>query len=84
MPLLWFSPKVPVRTDLGHRHLISNVQAASEELLKWTQRGPQWNRAVRVCIAALAGEATPQEARRVFRLAAIEEGRLLPTIAGDD
>ena len=82
--LLWFTPKVPVKTNAGHRRLISSVQAASEELLTWTRRGAHWNRAARVCIAALAGEATPQEARRCFRMAAIDDGRLLPRIEEDD
>ncbi|WP_244661704.1 DUF982 domain-containing protein [Mesorhizobium huakuii] len=48
---------------------------AIEQLQKWTKHGLHWNRAMRVCIAALAGEASPQEARRCFRLAAKEEGR---------
>ena len=80
MSALSFSPKVPVKTNAGHRLLISNVQAASKELLTWTERGPHWNRAARVCTAALTGNATPQEARRCFRIAAIENGRLLPRI----
>ncbi|WP_136616575.1 MULTISPECIES: DUF982 domain-containing protein [Mesorhizobium] len=83
MSLLWFTPKVPVKTRAGHRRLISNVQAASKELLTWALRGPQWNRAARVCISTWAREATPQEARRCLRLAAVEEGRLLPRVEED-
>ena len=74
--LLWFSPVVPVRGANGMTHNVSNVQAAAEELIRWPKRGPKWALAVRVCMAALAEEATPQEARRAFRLAAKEEGEL--------
>ncbi|OWK21920.1 hypothetical protein AJ88_12980 [Mesorhizobium amorphae CCBAU 01583] len=80
MSALSFSPKVPVKTNAGHRLLISNVQAASKELLTWTERGPHWNRAARVCTAALTGNATPQEARRCFRIAAIENGASFPAL----
>ena len=38
--LSWFTPKIPVKTNAGHRRLISSVLAASEELLTWTRRGP--------------------------------------------
>ncbi|WJI66250.1 DUF982 domain-containing protein [Mesorhizobium sp. C416B] len=55
---------------------VSNVEAASDHLLQWTKRGPKWNLAVRVCMAALADQATAQEARRAFRAAAKEEGSL--------
>ncbi|RWB08809.1 MAG: DUF982 domain-containing protein [Mesorhizobium sp.] len=76
--MIWFSPAVPVRGErVGMRYMVSNVEAASEHLLQWEKRGPHWNKAVRVCIAAIAGEATPQEARRCFRLAAKEEGVLM-------
>ncbi|MEI9409909.1 DUF982 domain-containing protein [Mesorhizobium salmacidum] len=80
MSLHWFNPAVPViRTnEAGVRVNVHNVEAASGELLKWTKRGPHWDRAVSVCMAALADLATPQEARRCFRLAAKEEGVLLP------
>ena len=75
---LSFSPPVSVRTERpGLSYNVNNVEEASEQLVKWTKRGPKWNLAVRVCIAALAGEATPQEARRCFRLAAKEEGMLM-------
>ncbi|MBZ9806947.1 DUF982 domain-containing protein [Mesorhizobium sp. ESP-6-2] len=57
---------------------MNNVEAAAAELLKWTKRDPKWNLAVRVCMAVLAGQASPEEARRVFRLAAKEAGMLLP------
>ncbi|MER8602344.1 DUF982 domain-containing protein [Mesorhizobium sp. M1156] len=60
---------------------VNNVQPAAEELLKWNQRGcPLGNRAVRVCIAALAGEVSPEAARDAFREA--EEGVLRERLDG--
>ncbi|MER8406927.1 hypothetical protein [Mesorhizobium sp. M0185] len=35
---------------------VNNVEAAGQEMMKWTKRGPKWNRAVRVCIAVIANE----------------------------
>ncbi|MBZ9725800.1 DUF982 domain-containing protein [Mesorhizobium sp. CO1-1-11] len=40
------------------------------------QTRPHWEKAVRACMACLADQATPQEARRLFRLAAKEAGAL--------
>ena len=78
MALHWFNPPVPVSGErIGMTHNVSNVETASEHLLQWTKRGPKWNLAVRVCMAALADQATPQEVRRCFRLAAMEEGKLV-------
>ncbi|MBZ9719165.1 DUF982 domain-containing protein [Mesorhizobium sp. AD1-1] len=72
----WFTPPVPVIGERpGMTYNVNSVEAASEYLVKWTKRGPKWNQAVRACMAAMAGEATAQEARRCFRLAAIEEGQ---------
>ncbi|RUU53914.1 DUF982 domain-containing protein [Mesorhizobium sp. M2C.T.Ca.TU.002.02.1.1] len=77
MALNWFHPPVPVKTDQpGLTYNCANVEGAAEELLKWSKRGPHWNRAVRACMACLADQATPQEVRRLFRLAAKEEGVL--------
>ncbi|MDX8494977.1 DUF982 domain-containing protein [Mesorhizobium sp. VK22B] len=77
MSLHWFSPPVSVKTDQpGAIYNCNNVEGAAAELLKWSKRGPHWNRAVRVCMACLADQATAQEVRRVFRLAAKEEGVL--------
>ncbi|TPL21102.1 DUF982 domain-containing protein [Mesorhizobium sp. B2-4-9] len=85
MALHWFSPPVPVSGEhSGMIYIVSNVEAASEHLLTWTKRGPKWNQAVRTCMNALADQATPQEARRCFRLAAIEAGKLRPPHEGDD
>lgn len=80
----WFSPKVPVRTPEGHRYNVGSVEAAAEILLGWTKRGPKWNMAVRVCMAALVDQATTGEVRRCFRLAAREEGVLMPDIEDHD
>ncbi|MGX8009647.1 DUF982 domain-containing protein [Mesorhizobium sp. ORM8.1] len=72
----WFNPPVPVSGECpGMTYNVNNVEAASEHLLQWTKRGPEWKQAVRVCAAALADNATPQTAGKCFRLAAIEEGR---------
>ncbi|WP_084637058.1 DUF982 domain-containing protein [Mesorhizobium sp. WSM3626] len=80
MSLHWFNPPVVVTTtEAGLRLHVSNIEAACEELMKWTKRGPHWSRAVRVCMASLAGQATPQEVRRCFRLAAKEQGVLIST-----
>jgi hypothetical protein len=81
--LLWFSPPVSVKTDrTGVTHHVNNVQGAAQELLKWKLKGPLWNRAVRVCIAAIAGEVPPEEARDAFRAAAVEEGVLRQKLDG--
>ena len=80
----WFYPPVPVKGERsGMTYNVSNVQAASEHLLKWTKSGPKWNLAMRVCMAALADQATAQDAREAFRAAAKEEGMLLPELEGD-
>jgi hypothetical protein len=53
----WFNPAVYVKTDRpGLRFGVSHVEAASEQLLKWTKKGPKWAYAVCVCRAALAEE----------------------------
>jgi hypothetical protein len=78
LELHWFFPPVPVETDqLGIHCNVNSVEAASEHLLRWTKRGPQWAKAVRCCMAAMEDKATAQEVRRCFRLAAKEEGLLL-------
>ncbi|WP_352976633.1 DUF982 domain-containing protein [Mesorhizobium sp. M1428] len=71
----WFSPPVPVRTEgRNTTHHVNNAVAAAKELLMWTNRGPQWNLAVHVCVAVLADEMEPEEARKAFLAAAEEEG----------
>ncbi|ESY64112.1 DUF982 domain-containing protein [Mesorhizobium sp. M0051] len=78
MSLHWFDPPVPISgKSAGTTYNVNNVEAASAHLFKWTKRGPKWKVATDVCRAALGDRATPQEARRCFRLAAIEEGVLL-------
>ncbi|MER8530969.1 DUF982 domain-containing protein [Mesorhizobium sp. M0814] len=56
---------------------MNNVEAAGQELMKWTKRDPQWNQAVRVCIACISDEREPEEARKAFLAAAEEEGLVL-------
>ncbi|MDX8529127.1 DUF982 domain-containing protein [Mesorhizobium sp. MSK_1335] len=75
---LWFAP--PVAVKASHRDVryeVNNVQAAAENLLEWPKRGGTWNGAVRVCLAALAGDLTPDDARAAFEAAAKEQGLLL-------
>ncbi|TIU01160.1 MAG: DUF982 domain-containing protein [Mesorhizobium sp.] len=75
---LWFYPPVSVKTHQpGVRYEVNNVQAAAENLLEWPKRGRNWNKAVRACLAALAGDLPPEEARIAFEAAAQEEGMLL-------
>ncbi|TIS54215.1 DUF982 domain-containing protein [Mesorhizobium sp.] len=79
MTQLWFSPPVPVRTDRdGVACNVDSVEDAAEQLVKWTRRGPKWNKAVRVCVAALAGELTAEDVRIAFKAAAKEEKMLFP------
>ncbi|PBB16525.1 DUF982 domain-containing protein [Mesorhizobium sp. WSM4313] len=74
---LWFSPPIPVKTPrIGIRHEINNVQAAAENLLEWPKRGRNWNKAVKACLAALAGDVPPEDVRVAFEAAAREEGML--------
>ncbi|MER9665230.1 DUF982 domain-containing protein [Mesorhizobium sp. M0203] len=73
----WFYPSVPVRTErAGLTRNVNNVEAAGQELMKWTKRGPKWHQAVRVCIACISDEMEPEEARKAFLAAAEEEGML--------
>ncbi|RVA10632.1 DUF982 domain-containing protein [Mesorhizobium sp. M7A.F.Ca.US.002.01.1.1] len=78
MAIHWFNPPVPVKGERsGMISNVNNVEAAAEHLIRWTNKGPHWRRAVKCCVATIEGKATAQEARRCFRLAAIEEGMLL-------
>ncbi|MER9657248.1 DUF982 domain-containing protein [Mesorhizobium sp. M0152] len=77
MSLHWFSPPVPVKTSLSHRYNVSSVEAAGEQLLKFTKRGANWRRAVLACMAFGVGKVSAQDVRTLFRLAAKEEGVLL-------
>jgi hypothetical protein len=75
----WFSPPVTVRTDkMGVRYNVTSVEGGAEELLKWTKRGPRWNKAVRIAMAVIADQIDAAEFRKAFEAAAKEEGRLLP------
>ncbi|MGX5845013.1 DUF982 domain-containing protein [Mesorhizobium sp. ArgA1] len=73
-----FSPSIAIRTSIpGVRHECSSVEDAADQLLQWTRHGPKWNKAVCVCLAAMAGELTPEDARIAFKAAAREEGLLV-------
>lgn len=75
---LWFNPPVSVKTrQQGVRYEVNNVQAAAENLLEWPNRGRHWNKAVQACLAALAGDLSPDDVRTAFEAAAREEGMLL-------
>ncbi|AIK68534.1 hypothetical protein Lo5R7ANS_64 [Mesorhizobium phage vB_MloP_Lo5R7ANS] len=78
MALSWFSPPVPIREAPGLRYNVNSVEAAGEQLLRFTKRGPHWRRAVECCVAFGEQRASLQDVRRCFRLAAKEEGVLLP------
>ncbi|MER9963229.1 DUF982 domain-containing protein [Mesorhizobium sp. M0045] len=78
MALHWFNPPVPVKTERRGIIRNNNAEAAGEELMKWTKRGPWWDLAVRVCMAVIFDEMEPEEARKAFVAAAKEEGTLLP------
>ncbi|MER8381562.1 DUF982 domain-containing protein [Mesorhizobium sp. M0778] len=79
MALHWFNPPVPVKTERpGIIRNVNNAEAAGEELMKWTKRGPWWDLAVRVCMAVIFRRDGPEEARKAFLAAAKEEGTLLP------
>ncbi|MER9969804.1 DUF982 domain-containing protein [Mesorhizobium sp. M0060] len=79
MALHWFNPPVPVKTEhFGIIRNVDNAEAAGEELMKWTKRGPWWDLAVRVCMAVIFDEMEPEEARKAFLAAAKEEGTFLP------
>ncbi|WP_214473366.1 DUF982 domain-containing protein [Mesorhizobium sp. dw_380] len=81
MLLGWFHPPVPVKTIEGDvRHDISHVQAAREQLLQWTQRGPKWYLAAYACLDAIDAQGSPHEVRKAFIEAAKEEGMLLPDL----
>ncbi|RJT22999.1 DUF982 domain-containing protein [Mesorhizobium waimense] len=79
MALHWFNPPVYVRTDRpGIRFGVSHVEGASEQLLKWTKRGPKWKQAVETCMAAMEGNVPTQKVRKAFEAAAKEESMFLP------
>ncbi len=66
MALHWFNPPVYVRTHRpGVRFGVSHVEGAADQLLKWSNKEPRWDYAVRVCMATLA--------RKAFAAAAKEE-----------
>ncbi|WP_240992741.1 MULTISPECIES: DUF982 domain-containing protein [Mesorhizobium] len=72
-----FSPSVSVRTESpGQTRSVDTAEAAVEELLNCTERGPKWNFALRVCIAVIADKMEAEEARKAFLAAAEEEGVL--------
>ncbi|MER9134199.1 DUF982 domain-containing protein [Mesorhizobium sp. M0768] len=77
-----FSPPVYARSDQPSVRVgISHIEGAAEELMKWTNRGPRWGLAVRICTAALADKVSPQMAAKAFLAAAKEEGTSLPPMA---
>ncbi|WP_292184367.1 DUF982 domain-containing protein [Mesorhizobium sp.] len=72
-----FSPSVSVRTEPpSETRNVDSAEAAVEELLNCTERGPKWNLALRVCIAVIADKMEAQEARKAFLAAAEVEGVL--------
>ncbi|TPI67606.1 DUF982 domain-containing protein [Mesorhizobium sp. B3-1-3] len=78
MSLHWFSPPVPIKVRVGLTLNVSNVEAAGAELLRFTKKGKHWRRAVECVVAFGEGQASVADVRRTFRLAAKEEGVLMP------
>ncbi|MER9133525.1 DUF982 domain-containing protein [Mesorhizobium sp. M0768] len=79
MAILWFLPPVYVKTEHdGFRYGVHSVQAAAEELVLWTKRGPKWQEAERVCADAMRRKVSPKQARDAFEEAAKEEGMIFP------
>jgi hypothetical protein len=78
---MWWSPPVPVRTNVvGRTYGVSNVKRAIETLDEWGGRkNPKLRRAIDVCSKAMEGLATVEEARAAFEKAAIATDRLMPT-----
>ncbi|MGX5804820.1 DUF982 domain-containing protein [Bradyrhizobium sp. Arg314] len=68
---------MPVRDGPGICLNVASVEAAAEELLKFTKKGRHWRRAVECCVAFGERHASVQDVRRTFRLAAKEEGVLM-------
>ncbi|MER9190243.1 DUF982 domain-containing protein [Mesorhizobium australicum] len=79
MPLGYFHSPVTIKTTGSgdDRCEISHVQGAMEELLQWPNRGPKWYLAADAYLAAIDGKVPPDELRKVFVEAALEEGVLL-------
>src|SRR5947208_12798247 len=75
-----FSSPVYVRTDrAGLHYRVDHVQAAAEQLVKWTKRGPRWHKAVNLCQSALEGDPIdPQIIRKAFEAADKEATMLFP------
>ena len=74
----WFSPPVPVKSkDIGRTYQVDNVRAASEQMLEWAARGPEWRMGVEVCLAAFEGKRSAADARTAFEAAARESGMLV-------
>src|SRR4051812_35496634 len=67
--------KATIECDV--RHTISDVQAAREQLIQWTKRGPKWYLAAGASLASPDDKLPPHVARREFVEVAIEEGMLL-------
>ncbi|MER9689714.1 DUF982 domain-containing protein [Mesorhizobium sp. M0139] len=79
MPHRWFNPPVYVKTERpGLRLGVNRVDAAAEELLKWSNRGPKWRLAVEACLSAMDGKMPGNDFRLLFEAAADEEEMLLP------
>lgn len=82
MSRIWFQPPVKVATSSpGLTVQVRSVERAANALLDWPEadRGPKWQLAAAVCMSALKGEASPEEARAAFEEAARESGKLIET-----
>lgn len=81
MARLYFSPAVSVEGDEPSSTItISSVERAAEQLLNWQDHGPKCCAAIQVCVDAMIGGATANQARTAFLAAAEESGRLRPAV----
>lgn len=73
----WFSPPVYVKTDRpGMTYGCNSVEGAAEELLKWTNMGPKWRKAVQVCVDTMEDRVTLRRLVRPSKLLPRRKGSL--------
>jgi hypothetical protein len=74
-PMIWFDhPPVCVidRAKPGIIRQVTSVDAAIEELKKWSMDGRKFTKALKICGEARAGRIAPETAKNAFEVAAKE------------
>lgn len=68
----WWQPPVTVKTARpGKLHVVSSAAAGLDQLREWNRRqSPLWRKAFELCVAAMDGKVSPDEARAAFLAAA--------------